>query len=214
MHHANKSGAPPTATFEFQLSSAGMGPVCGLDEAGRGSWAGPVVAAAVILPASTSVLSELDGVNDSKRLTPLQREKWAAVIKTVSRTYGIGMASNQEIDRMGIVPATRTAMARAIRQLSFPPAYLLLDYILLPEFDAPQTSLPRGDSNVLSIAAASILAKTSRDHLMIELENTYPDYGFGQHKGYGTKLHRERLQRLGPCAIHRRSFSPVKSVCS
>jgi len=214
MHHANKSTPPPTSTYEFQLTSAGMGPVCGLDEAGRGSWAGPVVAAAVILPASASLLSQLNGVHDSKRLTPLQREKWALVIKSISRTYGIGMATNEEIDRMGIVPATRLAMARAIRQLTLPPAYLLLDYILLPEFDTPQTSLPRGDSKVLSIASASILAKVTRDHLMIDLGSTYPAYGFSKHKGYGTRLHREQLQRHGPCGIHRRSFSPVKSLCS
>lgn len=203
----------PDASLEIELDSFGLGPVCGIDEAGRGSWAGPVFAAAVILPLhSATQLAALDGVRDSKMMTFNQRERWSERLKASCLTFGIGQASHGEIDQRGIVPSTRLAMMRAISRLDPPPAYLMLDYILLPALELPQTSLPHGDARVLSIAAASILAKVARDHHMIQLDDVYPGYGFKSHKGYGTSFHRERLFSHGPCPIHRRSYAPIKDM--
>ena len=182
--------------------------IAGLDEAGRGALAGPVAVGAVILPKGKApLLRTLTGLRDSKQMTPLERESLAPRIKAVALTWSVGFASAEEIDSYGIVPTTRLAALRALSALSLRPQYLLTDFRLeLPELDIPQTALVRGDALCLSIAAASVLAKTARDQLMCELDSCYQGYGLGQHKGYGTPSHRSAMKRLGISAIHRRSF--------
>lgn len=183
--------------------------VAGLDEAGRGALAGPVAVGAVILPQEkeTLLLQALAGVRDSKQMTPLGRERLAPRIKEVALAWSVAFASAEEIDTLGIVPATRTAALRALRGLSVSPQYLLTDFHLeLPQLELAQTSIVKGDAHCLSIAAASVLAKTARDALMRELDSQYPNYGLGQHKGYGTQSHRSVLKRLGYSKIHRQSF--------
>jgi len=201
----------PSASLEKALFASGIQSVAGIDEAGRGSWAGPVVAAAIILPLRTREdISQLSGVRDSKLMTPRQRETWAEKLRSLCLTHGIGLASSREIDEIGIVPATRVAMMRACQQLGQTPEHLVIDYMLLPELALPQTTLAHGDAHVTSIAAASILAKVTRDNIMVGLDEEYPGYGFAQHKGYGTKLHRTCLMSKGPCPIHRQSYAPVR----
>jgi ribonuclease HII len=184
--------------------------VAGIDEAGRGALAGPVAAAAVVLPQIQSLVLELDGVRDSKKMTPVQRESWAGVIQNTAVTWGIGLASAQEIDQMGISAATRLAATRAVHGLSVYPDYLLVDYINLPELPIPQISLVKGDMRSLSVAAASVLAKTTRDKILSDLDEKYPDYGLASHKGYGTAYHRKTIQQIGPSPIHRMSFAPIR----
>jgi ribonuclease HII len=200
----------PDLEYESALWRSGIHLVAGLDEAGRGAWAGPVAAAVVLLPAAQEMLQVLSGVRDSKELIPAKREELAQKIKLNAAAWAVGMSSAAEIDQMGIVPATRLAMQRAISQLSGVPEHLLIDALFLPEVNIPQTALIKGDQRSLSIAAASILAKTSRDAVMRENELLYPGYGFAAHKGYGTAFHQKSLQRFGPCDIHRFSFMPVK----
>lgn len=202
----------PDLSFEQNLWQSGVQHVAGLDEAGRGALAGPVVAAALILPSDRSILKTLHGVRDSKALTPSARTFWAHCLHQESLTWGIGFASQQEIDTLGILPATRLAAQRALDGLIFPPQHLLLDYIFLPDSPLPQTALIKGDARSLSIAGASILAKTARDALLCELDQIYPGYGFAIHKGYGTPGHLQALKDLGPCPIHRFSFAPVKDL--
>jgi ribonuclease HII len=187
--------------------------IAGLDEAGRGALAGPVAVGAVILPNDKTLLSRtLVGVRDSKQMTPLERESLAPRIKDAALTWSVGFASAEEIDAQGIVPATRLAALRALHGLTLAPQYLLTDFRLeLPELDIPQTALVKGDALCLSIAAASVLAKTSRDQLMCELDLCYRGYGLGKHKGYGTQSHRSAMKRLGVSPIHRRSFQ-VKEI--
>lgn len=182
--------------------------VAGLDEAGRGALAGPVAVGAVILPDDPALLSaSLAGVRDSKQLTPLERETLAPRIKQVARTWSVAFASADEIDSYGIVHATRLAALRVLSDLSLAPHYLLTDFRLdLPQLDVPQTALVKGDSLCLSIAAASVLAKTARDQLMCDLDLCYQGYGLRKHKGYGTRAHRSAMERLGVSPIHRRSF--------
>jgi len=208
--------AAPDLLHEEALWKQGVHLICGIDEAGRGAWAGPVAAGAVILPQQckqgSSLVDRLSGVRDSKQMTPAQREKWAAVIRSESAAWGVGMASHQEIDRLGIVPATRLAVRRALDGMHLAPEYLLVDYLELPEILLPQSALVKGDARSLSIASASILAKTARDVLMQEMEERYPGYGFTRHKGYGTSVHHAALKRLGPCPIHRLSFAPVRDL--
>ncbi len=199
----------PNLTFESPLWQSGLGCVAGLDEAGRGAWAGPVAAAAVILPPDPAVAQSLSGVRDSKLMSPHQRDHWAALIRAQAAAWGVGFATCQEIDSLGILPATRLAMRRALQQLALPPAHLLIDALTLPGLNLPQTALVKGDRRALSIAAASVLAKTARDALMVELENQYPGYHFARHKGYGTRAHHQALNTLGACPQHRRSFAPV-----
>lgn len=199
----------PNLQFETQLWNSGLLRVAGCDEAGRGAWAGPVAAGAVILPPVPEIASRLCEVRDSKQMLPQARAYWAEEIRAQALAWGVGLATNAEIDRLGIVPATRLAMARALAMMSPAPQHLLIDALRLPEIDLPQTALIKGDARVLSIAAASVLAKTARDALMVELDAAYPGYGFARHKGYGTPGHWAMLQQLGPCAIHRFSFSPV-----
>ncbi len=183
--------------------------IAGLDEAGRGALAGPVAVGAVILPQDEALLTRaLAGVRDSKQMTPLERELLAPRIQETAVTWYVGLASSEEIDSLGIVRATRLAAVRALEGLSLPPQYLLTDFRLeLPHLEIPQTALVKGDALCLSIAAASVLAKTARDALMRELDSQFPDYGLGKHKGYGTQTHRLALKRLGFSSIHRKSFT-------
>ncbi len=203
--------AAPDLSFERSLWQAGLVCVAGLDEAGRGALAGPVAAGAVVFPPGIEI-ERLRGVRDSKQMQPTERQKWRAIIRDCCLAAGVGLASTEEIDAIGIVPATRLAMLRALEQLSPSPQHLLLDYIELPGSLLPQTSLVKGDQRVLSIAAASILAKTSRDAWMEKIDRTYPEYGFSVHKGYGTQMHRAAIQRLGLSPIHRRSFKTMPAA--
>lgn len=199
----------PDLTFEQALWKNGSPLVAGIDEAGRGAWAGPVVAAAVILPAGTNWCHVLNGVRDSKQMTPLQREKWVVEIKNVAQAWGIGFASHAEIDANGILPATRLAMKRALENLSCAPTHLLIDAVRLAKIPLPQTALIKGDQRSLSIAAASVLAKTARDTWMVEMDTCFPKYGFAAHKGYGTRRHQAALALYGACEIHRRTYKPI-----
>ena len=202
----------PTLEHENRLWGEGFRIVAGMDEAGRGAWAGPVYAAAVVLPTHNRVLDLLSGVRDSKRMTARQRERWLGCIQSASVAWTIGSATHSEIDRIGIVPATCLAMQRALDEMMYKPTYLLVDYIQIRDCAFPQLSLPKGDCRSLSIAAASIIAKTARDVFMVELDQRYPGYGFRRHKGYGTRQHRAAIEKLGPCPVHRFSFHPIKST--
>ncbi len=197
----------PNLAFELPLWKAGFTAVAGIDEAGRGALAGPVAAGAVILPVYKNIVRHLRGVRDSKQMTPEQREAMREKIIQYAVSWGVGLASAQEIDHLGILPATHLAVCRALDGLSYPPAHLLLDYLQLPGVTIPQTVLVKGDCRSLSIAAASILAKTSRDLILRELEGAYPGYGFARHKGYGTQAHRQAIRQLGTCPEHRLSFT-------
>lgn len=203
----------PDLRFEYQLRARGFRHIAGLDEAGRGAWAGPVVAGAVILPADRFDLARaLAGIDDSKRLTPAEREALLPRILEHALATGLGFASHTEIDTLGIVPATRLAMRRALDALSVPPDALLTDALDLSEAGLPCLSLIRGDQRSVSVAAASILAKVVRDQFMDDLDDRFPQYGFREHKGYGTALHRSALRQFGPCAVHRRSFAPLHTL--
>lgn len=205
----------PTLAYEQRLWAAGYHCVAGLDEAGRGAWAGPVVAAAVILPAGDpGLLQHLEGVRDSKMLSPKRREALLEVVRRHALALAVGVVAPASIDDLGIVPATRRAMAQALDALSPPPDHLLVDHLTLPDVPLPQHSLPKGDALVLSIAAASIVAKVTRDRLMVELEARFPGYGFARHKGYGTARHRAALAALGPSEIHRLSFAPLQILAA
>jgi ribonuclease HII len=206
----------PTLDIERALWANKALWVAGVDEAGRGAWAGPVAAAAVILPQIKHFTRELCGVRDSKMMTPSQRDAWSNTIRETVVTFGVGLASSDEIDTLGILPATRLAARRAIDQLSVVPDHLLLDHFQILELKIPQTAIPKGDVISLSIAAASVLAKTTRDAKLCELDSQYPGYGFANHKGYGTAGHRDAIQALGATSIHRMSFAPLKrlTVCS
>jgi ribonuclease HII len=248
----------PSLIYEQPLWDAGYTQIAGIDEAGRGAWAGPVCAAALILPPDPTLLHTLDRVRDSKLMTPLSRETWAPRIRLAAAAWGVGFASPQEIDTLGILPATKLAATRALASLSasplptsfsfypstdtlsfstlfgvpLPPAssplppypfspdlsllstlssllpdYLLTDYLIFPNLDLPQTALIKGDQLSLSVAGASVLAKTARDALMRTADDRYPGYSFARHKGYGTRLHQQSIRQLGLCEIHRKSFS-------
>lgn len=184
--------------------------VAGLDEAGRGAWAGPVVAGAVILPPEPErLLMDLAGVDDSKRLTPAARDRLYDRICAMADT-AVGVISPAVIDEIGILNATYRAMQAAIAALPQPPDALLIDYIPRALGEWPQQRLVRGESASLSIAAASIIAKVHRDRLMVELDAQYPGYGFARHKGYGTKHHRQAIAELGPAPVHRLSWGPFR----
>ena len=182
--------------------SLGLHPICGVDEAGRGPLAGPVCAAAVILPEHL----QIPGLTDSKKLTDKKRRELFPIIQEQAVAYGIGLASEQEIDEINILQATFLAMGRALEQLSVRPALALIDGNRETDFGLPVKTVVKGDSLSANIAAASVLAKVTRDNLMLELAQQYPEYGFDIHKGYGTKAHYEALRTYGPCPIHRRSF--------
>lgn len=207
------SDAPPPAPsleFEQQYWQTGARAVAGLDEAGRGALAGPVAAAAVVLPARTDILERLAGVRDSKMMTPGQREAWAGEIRQAALAWGIGLASPEEIEAHNIIGATRLAMSRALEAVDLPVDSLLVDALYLPAVDCPQQAIIHGDARCLSITAASVLAKVERDRIMTELDRLYPGYGFARHKGYATAAHRAALAALGPSPVHRRSFAPVR----
>ena len=186
----------PSLDIERALWANGALWIAGIDEAGRGALAGPVAAAAVILPQIESFTLELKGVRDSKQMTPAQREYWNRAIREAAVTFGVGLASAKEIDSLGINPATKLAAERAIKALSVVPDHLLIDHFQLPDFPIPQTSIPKGDVISLSVAAASVLAKTTRDAFLFELDKQYPDYEFANHKGYGTAAHRDAIMRF------------------
>ena len=188
--------------FEIACQQRGYKRIAGIDEAGRGALAGPVIAAAVILPLNCSI----DGLKDSKQLTSKQRDLLADEIHNVALSVGIGSADNRVVDRLNILKATLLAMRSAIEKLTPQPDYLLVDGINLPITDIPGEAIPKGDSRSYAIAAASIIAKTTRDRIMIELGRAYPNYGFQGHKGYPTSQHRQAIAQFGASDIHRRTF--------
>ena len=197
----------PDLRLEKRLWRSGLENIAGMDEAGRGALAGPVTVGAVILPNVPRLSSTLSGVRDSKQMTPGQRARWAAVLRDIARAWSLGWASADEIDSLGISAATRLASERALAALPLVPDHLLTDFRLNPDTDIPLTSLVKGDQKSLSIASASVLAKTARDAVMVELEEQYPGYGLARHKGYGTAFHREAIERLGHSPIHRKTFA-------
>lgn len=202
--------ARPDLSYERSLWERGARFVAGLDEAGRGAWAGPVVAAAVVLPADRDDLLEaLHGVRDSKVMTPRQRAQWALRVCQVAVAVGVGECPADQVDSIGLIAATRSAMRAALGALPFPPDHLLIDHLRLTGTSTPQLPLTHGDALALSIAAASVIAKVSRDQRMAELETAYPGYGFALHKGYGTALHRQALIQRGPSPIHRLTYAPL-----
>ena len=199
----------PDLEFESALWRSGCHLVGGVDEAGRGCLAGPVTAAIVILNQSDDIPTYLSGVLDSKQLNAEHREQQRIIIEQSSREWAVGFSSNIEIDQFGIVPATRLAIQRSLDQLANQPDHLLVDYIVLPNIPLPQTRLVKGDARSLSIAAASILAKTHRDDWMIKSAEEYPQYGFERNKGYGTAWHCQAIMEFGACHLHRVSFAPM-----
>ncbi len=190
------------AMKQFEREYASHGVICGIDEAGRGPLAGPVVAAAVILPLDHDFLY----LNDSKKVTEKRREVLFDEIREYAIGYGIGMASPEEIDEINILQADYLAMKRALAQLSVKPDVLLNDAVIIPGVTGEQVSIIKGDAKSVSIAAASILAKVTRDRIMVSYDDMYPEYGFAKHKGYGTKQHSDAIRAYGPCPIHRKSF--------
>ena len=188
--------------IEKTWADRGFHAICGIDEAGRGPLAGPVCAAAVILPEGL----EIPGLNDSKKLTDKKRRELFPIIEEQALAYGIGWASQEEIDDINILQATFLAMSRAVEQLNIRPDLALVDGNRAPALDLPVETVVKGDSLSASIAAASVLAKVSRDDVMLRMAEKYPGYGFEVHKGYGTKAHYEALRTFGPSPIHRRTF--------
>ena len=199
---------PPSALTKYELQARKRGHVviAGVDEAGRGSLAGPVVAAAVILPVGCL----LPGVQDSKKLTPAEREQLYHEIRAAAQVVAVAHCQADVVDAVNILRATHIAMRNALEQLSPTPDLVLVDGLFVPELGFPQVAIVKGDGKSISIAAASIIAKVERDAMMRELDAQYPGYGFAEHKGYGTAQHRRALRTLGPCPIHRRSFAPVQ----
>ena len=200
----------PSLAEERQLWRAGFARVAGLDEAGRGALAGPVVAGAVVLPANSKRAGLWADVRDSKLLSPPRREELSVRIQEQAAAWSLGQATAAEIDARGIAPATRLAMRRAVQVLSPSPDHLLLDWVQLKSVNLPQRSFIKGDLYIVSIAAASILAKVHRDGLLCQLHEQYPAYGFHSHKGYAARSHLAAIEELGPCPAHRRSFSPLR----
>ncbi len=196
--------------FENEAHKKGYSMVAGIDEAGRGPLAGPVVSAAVILPDG----ADLPGIDDSKKLTPAKRDRLYDELYGVALCIGIGVVDAAEIDRINILQATLKSMAMAVANLSPQPDCLLIDGIFTIAADIPQEAIKKGDSLSISIAAASIVAKVTRDRIMAQLDALFPDFGFGRHKGYPTKAHREAIRRHGCSPIHRRTFKGVREYIS
>jgi ribonuclease HII len=195
-----------TLKHENALRKTGLQWIAGIDEAGRGPLAGPVVAAAVILP----VGFRHAGIDDSKKLTPEQREDiYVSVTARVDVFWAVAVVEHEEIDRFNILRASHQAMRLAVQALPMPPQHALIDGLPVRPFPVPHTAIVKGDGQCKSIAAASILAKVTRDRIMVRLDAEYPSYGFARHKGYATELHIERLKAHGPCPIHRKTFLPV-----
>ncbi len=204
----------PTLHEELRLLRQRITFIAGIDEVGRGCWAGPVVAAAVVLPVKRLRREPrlLKGVDDSKKLSPTRREEMDERIREVALGAAVGLVPPELIDILGIVPATHLAMRLALSRLPVSPEYLLVDGPARLGVSTPQRAIVDGDALCLSIAAASIVAKVYRDRLMVALAEFYPEYGFEQHKGYGTKQHQEALERWGVCPLHRRSFAPIREL--
>ncbi|MBI5622093.1 ribonuclease HII [Candidatus Falkowbacteria bacterium] len=199
----------PTFNLENAILAQGYTLIAGIDEAGRGPWAGPLCAAAVILDIKNF---DNDAVRDSKMIPAKKRTELSGWLKENCLTWSIGEVSSEEIDSLGLQLANKTAMKRAITNLTTKPDFILTDYVGRIEFRTPFQVVKSGDKLSFSIAAASIIAKVYRDALMMELAKVYPEYGFEQHKGYGTKLHSEMIKKYGLCPIHRTSFAPIKRV--
>ena len=206
--HAGHSGNPgfDFRAFEKQACDQGFSNIAGVDEAGRGPLAGPVVAAAVVLPEQCAV----EGIRDSKKLTAKRRGELCQQIREHAVAFGVGVVDAGEIDRINILQASLRAMAIAVEKLRPPPDYLLVDGIYPVFLDLPQLAVPKGDARCLSIAAASIVAKVHRDQLMEQYHRDYPAFGFDRHKGYPTRAHRAAIAAHGCCPIHRRTFKGVK----
>lgn len=215
----------PTFEQEDKLIKSGFSRICGIDEVGRGPLAGPVVAAAVIFDIDLMKnLARFKGVNDSKKMSASRREKWYEILTKCEKIkWGIGIISEKIIDEINILEATKLAMQEAINNMirlaqltqsdAGKPDFLLLDgNFTLDIPDLNQKAIPQGDAKVMSIAAASIIAKVTRDRIMLKIHEDYPEYGFDRHKGYGTAMHCEMIRKIGPCAIHRRSFEPIKGM--
>ena len=198
-----------TLFFEAMARRQGYQAIAGIDEAGRGPLAGPVVAAAVILPE----YFELPGLNDSKQLSEKKRNELYPLIHEQAISVGIGVSRADEVDQINILQATLKGMNRAVARLTFPPDFLLVDGITPVPTLIEQKTLKKGDSRSLSIAAASVVAKVVRDRIMVAYDRLFPEYGFARHKGYGSQKHREAVARYGPCVCHRRSFAGVKEHC-
>jgi ribonuclease HII len=200
----------PTFDEENALMRQGYRLIAGVDEVGRGPLAGPLIAAAVVLPPDLNT-PWLPLVRDSKQLTPGMRARLFPLIGEAAVAIGIGSAPHKVIDAIGITRATRFAMSGAIAHLHLHPDFLLIDYVTLSEIDIPQKSIVKGDNTSLTIACASIIAKVVRDRLMVDMDKVHPGYGFASHKGYATREHLECLRRLGACPIHRKRFIPVRA---
>lgn len=200
--------ARPTLKIEKSHWREGRRWIVGVDEVGRGAWAGPIVAAAVVFEPGTPLMR---GLRDSKRLSPERRGDYFSEIITVARAWGVGVISAEAIDRIGIAEANRRAMRQAVGSLGLNPDHALVDGFPCP-MHLPHMAIIRGDENVYSIAAASVVAKAWRDHLMCGLHNQCAQYGFHKHKGYGTRAHEEAIKRYGLCLIHRRSFVPSRCL--
>lgn len=198
----NAAGGDVMLRFEREVAALGFTRIAGVDEAGRGPLAGPIVAAAVILAGPVT------GINDSKQLTYEEREAFYACLVGGDHVIGKAVIEASEIDRAGIQAANYASMARAVGQLATPPDYLLIDGFAVPGMAQPQRRIVKGDSLSQSIAAASVVAKVTRDRIMVEYDKAYPEYGFAQHKGYGTRFHLDAIEKHGPCPIHRLSFAP------
>jgi len=196
----------PSRQFEEEAEALGVGRIAGIDEAGRGPLAGPVVAAAVVLSRD----DHISGLNDSKLLSEVARDRLFAAVQDRAAAVAVGIVSPELIDRINILEATKVAMAQAVRELNPPPDYLLIDGPISLDLDILQKGIIKGDRKSSSIAAASIVAKVTRDRIMKELHELYPVYGFDRHKGYGTEAHRRALMEYGPCPAHRLSFKGVQ----
>lgn len=193
----------PDYEFEKAAVNSGFSCICGVDEAGRGPLAGPVCAAAVILPAGAAI----EGLDDSKKLTEKKRERLYDIIKQTAVAYSVAYGTLEEIETVNILEATYLAMNRAIEGLTVKPDFALIDGNRVPRgIKIPCETIVKGDSRSMSVAAASVLAKVTRDRLMLEYDKKYPEYNFKKHKGYGTKEHTELIKQYGPCEIHRLSF--------
>jgi len=202
----------PSLRYERACWAQGATSVAGVDEVGRGAWAGPVVAAAVVLPNDHRIATRLAGVRDSKTLSPKERERLAALVLEHALAATVGAAPPDQVDSDGLLPATAHAMNAALARLGHVPDHVLVDGLPLRGLAYPHTAIVRGDARSLSIAAASIVAKVARDRYMARLDDAHPGYGFARHKGYGAAAHRAALHQLGPCPAHRRSYAPIAAI--
>ena len=203
--------APTTPTFQLEQSlwAQGFRRIAGIDEAGRGALAGPVVAAAVVVTPERADAPIWSMVRDSKLLSPAQRATLAVQIRAEAASWAVGVVDAGQIDAIGIAAATRLAMQQAVAALACPPDHLLIDWVRLPQVAIRQISQPKADRTMATVAAASILAKVHRDQLMLEYDQAFAGYGFAAHKGYGAAQHLAALAQLGPCVLHRHSFAPI-----